>query len=73
MWQYGSMDERLKKREEAWQVDTWGKTVSKASPRLVHHGCWPAHAPNGHRPQTVKLCDSMDANILLPLPFSPLR
>ncbi|KAH9816022.1 hypothetical protein DFH28DRAFT_967593, partial [Melampsora americana] len=50
MWQYPSLQARLKKREQAWQVDTWSKTVSN----------------------TVKLCDSMDANVLLPNSFSPL-
>lgn len=28
MWQYPSLQARLKKREQAWQVDTWSKTVS---------------------------------------------
>ncbi|CAH7687233.1 hypothetical protein BY996DRAFT_6433920 [Phakopsora pachyrhizi] len=51
MWQYPSLEARLKKREKAWQVDTWSKTVSN----------------------TVKLCDSMDANVLLPNSFSPLK
>ncbi|MBW0505731.1 hypothetical protein O181_045446 [Austropuccinia psidii MF-1] len=51
MWQYPSLQARLELREKAWQVDTWGKTVSN----------------------TVKLCDSMDANVLLPTSLSPLK
>jgi len=29
MWSYAGMEERWKKREQAWQVDGWGKTVVK--------------------------------------------
>jgi len=51
LWQYPDMETRKAKREEAWKIDTWSKTVAK----------------------TVKLAYQMNANILQPLPFSPLR
>ncbi|KAH9809052.1 hypothetical protein DFH28DRAFT_1191761 [Melampsora americana] len=50
MWQYPYLQARLKKREQAWQVDTWSKLYLIPSS-----------------------CDSMDANVLLPNSFSPLR
>lgn len=51
IWEYPSLEERKRTRDQAWQVETWNDTVS----------------------QTVKLIDKMHAQIMRPLPFSPLK
>ena len=68
MWQYPSMERRKEVREEAWSKEGWSATVSKVRP-TVHDS--PEVLMKGA--QTAELATVMDASILLPLSYSPLK
>jgi len=68
MWQYPSFEARKKIREQAWTKEGWSTTVSKVRQQWRR-----VSLLTNKLAQTAELATVMDASILLPLPYSPLK
>jgi hypothetical protein len=74
MWHYSDLQSRKEMREQAWKEEAWAQTVyhtgNDNARTFVSSKCMLVWAYTGC---VVKLIDSMEARILTPMPFSPMK
>jgi hypothetical protein len=70
LWQFADLEHRKISREKCWELPGWAETVRIKKKKTK------THDPNTNIKQvheTIKLINTMESNILVPLKFSPLR
>lgn len=68
-WKKSDLQTRKDTRESAWQLDGWADTVHK----VTFFSCFTTERAEPYSVKTAQLATSMDALILAPLQYSPLK